>query len=326
MSARIAVLGGGAWGTALAVLLSSAGHRVGWWVRRPEQAQQLLAMRENREYLPGVALPGSLQPTADGAVAMDGVDWALVAIPSRALAETLTGLPRAPAYISATKGLAYLEGLETMSTRIARVTGVKAVGALSGPNLAEEVARFLPAAAVVATDQPALALQVQQALSGPSFRVYTSPDRLGVELGGALKNVMALAAGISDGLRLGDNCRATLITRGLREMVRLGVALGAQVETFYGMSGLGDLVATCTSLHSRNRAAGEQLARGVDLATLEARKQVAEGLYTVRAMHTWAQQMGQDLPLTEAVYRVVYGGSSPAQELGRLMGREARAE
>ncbi|MER3444748.1 MAG: NAD(P)H-dependent glycerol-3-phosphate dehydrogenase [Meiothermus sp.] len=324
---KITVIGAGAWGTAVALLAAQKGLEVALWARRPEQAEALRAMRENREYLPGVALPANLRPTSSADEALEGTALAVVAVPSRALAQTLAPMPKAPAYLSLTKGLAYTaHGLTRMSQVIAEATGVERVAALSGPNLAEEIARFQPAASVVAAAEPGLAQQVQQLLGGPSFRVYTSRDLVGVELGGALKNVIALAAGMVDGLRLGDNAKASLMTRALREIVRFGVAQGAHSETFYGLSGLGDLIATCTSLHSRNRGAGEKIARGATLEELEASKQVVEGVYTVKALHAWGQESGAELPITEAVYRVVYQGERPLEVLSALMGREAKPE
>lgn len=324
---KVAVIGAGAWGTAIALLMAQKGLEVALWARRREQAEAMLAMRENREYLPGIALPANLQPTSSAAEALEGAALAVVAVPSRVLAQTLAPMPRAPAYLSLTKGLAYTDdGLTRMSQVIAAVTRVERVAALSGPNLAEEIARFQPAASVVAASDAELARWVQKLLTGPSFRVYTSNDIVGVELGGALKNVIALAAGMVDGLRLGDNAKASLMTRALREIVRFGVAQGAQSETFYGLSGLGDLIATCTSLHSRNRGAGEKIARGTTLRELEAGKQVVEGIYTVKALHEWGQRSGVEMPITEAVWRVVYQGERPLEVLSVLMGREAKPE
>lgn len=323
----IAVLGAGSWGTALALLASSKGVPVYLWARRAEHALAMQLERQNREYLPGVAFPDSLYPTADPEEALHKAQFAVVAVPSKALRETLAQLPRASAYVSVTKGLQFTDQhLLRMSQVIEAVTGVSQVAVLSGPNLAEEIARFLPAAAVVAAQDPALAQQVQRVFSGKSFRVYTSTDRVGVELGGALKNVIALAAGMVDGLRLGDNAKAALITRGLREITRFGVAQGAQETTFMGLSGLGDLIATASSPHSRNRTAGEQIVKGLTLAQLEAQKTVVEGIYTVKALHAWDRATGVDLPITEAVYRVIYQGANPLQELSRLMTREAKPE
>ncbi|MFD3006511.1 NAD(P)H-dependent glycerol-3-phosphate dehydrogenase [Thermus tengchongensis] len=321
---KVAILGAGAWGTALGVLLASRGVPTALLARRKEQAEALRAMRENRDYLPGVALPAYLYPTADPEEALMGAELAVVALPSKALEETLKVLPLAPWYLSATKGLFFREGgLWTASQVIAALTG-RPVAALSGPNHAEEVARFLPTASVVAGPLE-LAKRVQELFSGPTFRVYTSSDLRGVELGGALKNVLALAAGMVDGLRLGDNAKAALLTRGLREMVRFGTALGGEEATFYGLSGLGDLLATAYSLHSRNRGAGERLVRGEALERLEDRG-VVEGLYAVKALMAWKEKAGVELPIAEAVYRVAYEGLDPLKALSALMAREPKPE
>lgn len=323
----IAVLGAGSWGTALALLAASKGIPAYLWARRPEHALAMQLERQNHEYLPGVRFPEALYPTTDAEEALHQAQFAIVAIPSKALRETLGGLPKAKAYVSVIKGLHFSDHhLLRMSQVIEEVTGVSQIAVLSGPNLAEEIARFLPAAAVVAAPDPALAHQVQQVFSGESFRVYTSTDRVGVELGGALKNVIVLAAGMVDGLGLGNNAKAALITRGLREIVRFGVTQGAQEATFMGLSGLGDLIATANSPYSRNRTAGEQVVQGLTLAQLEAQKTVVEGIYTVKALHAWNRASGADLPITEAVYRVIYEGASPLQELSRLMTREAKPE
>jgi len=323
----IAVLGAGAWGTALALLASSKGIPVYLWARRPEHARAMQLERQNSEYLPGARFPEQLHPTADAEEALQQAQFAVVAVPSKALRETLGRLPKARAYVSVVKGLHFADHhLLRMSQVIEQVVGSSPIAVLSGPNLAEEIAQFLPAAAVVAARDPALAQQVQQVFSGKSFRVYTSTDVVGVELGGALKNVIALAAGMVDGLKLGDNAKASLITRGLREIIKFGVAQGAQEATFIGLSGLGDLIATASSPYSRNRTAGEQIVQGQTLAQLEAQKGVVEGIYTVKALHAWDQATGADLPITEAVYRVIYQGADPMQELSRLMTREAKPE
>ncbi|MGC8967782.1 MAG: NAD(P)H-dependent glycerol-3-phosphate dehydrogenase [Thermus sp.] len=320
---RVAVLGAGAWGTALAVLLASKGVPTALWARRREQAEAMRAHRENKDHLPGVALPAYLYPTSDPEEALEGVELAVVAVPSRALRETLASLPLAPWYVSATKGLYYEEGVQTPAEVVEALTGRPAV-VLSGPNHAEEVARFLPTASVAAGPED-LARWVQALFSGPTFRVYTSRDRRGVELGGAVKNVLALAAGMVDGLRLGDNAKAALLTRGLREMVRFGTALGGEETTFYGLAGLGDLLATAYSLHSRNRGAGERLVRGEARERLEDRG-VVEGLYAVQAMVAWGKEAGVELPIAEAVYQVAYGGLDPLAALKALMAREPKEE
>ncbi|MDM7324453.1 MAG: NAD(P)H-dependent glycerol-3-phosphate dehydrogenase [Thermus sp.] len=321
---KVAVLGAGAWGTALGVLLASKGVPTALWARRKELAEDLRARRENKDYLPGVALPAYLYPTADPEEALEGAELAVVALPSKALEETLRAFPLAPRYLSATKGLFFQEGeLHTPSEVVEGLAG-RPVAVLSGPNHAEEVARFLPTASVAAGPLE-LAKWVQELFSGPTFRVYTSRDRRGVELGGALKNILALAAGMVDGLRLGDNAKAALLTRGLREMVRFGTALGGEEATFYGLSGLGDLLATAYSLHSRNRGAGERLVRGEALERLEDRG-VVEGLYAVKALMAWREKEGLELPIAEAVYGVAYGGLDPLKALSSLMAREPKAE
>ncbi|MEZ0347924.1 MAG: NAD(P)H-dependent glycerol-3-phosphate dehydrogenase [Thermus sp.] len=320
---KVAILGAGAWGTALGVLLASKGIPTALLCRRKEHAEALRAHRENKEYLPGVALPAYLYPTHDPEEALSGAEFAVVALPSKAL-DTLRDLPQAPWYLSATKGLFFREGaLLTPSQVVAALTG-RPVATLSGPNHAEEVARFLPTASVAAGPE-ALARRAQEVFHSPTFRVYTSADLRGVELGGGLKNVLALAAGMVDGLRLGDNAKAALLTRGLKEMVRFGTAQGGEEATFYGLAGLGDLLATAYSLHSRNRGAGERLVRGEALERLEDRG-VVEGLYAVKALMAWRREAEVELPIAEAVYRVAYEGLDPLKALQELMGREPKAE
>ena len=319
---KVVIVGAGGWGTALSVVLGARGVPVALLARRPEHAEELADTRENRRYLPGVSLPPYVRPTADPEAAFRGAEIAVVALPSRALPEALTGLPKAPVYVSATKGLWLRDGaLRRPSEVIAEATGSPQVVALSGPNHAEEVGRLLPAAAVAASPDPELARRVQAVFTGPVFRVYTRSDQKGVELAGALKNVVALAAGMVDGLALGDNAKAALLTRGLAEIARFGVAQGAERETFYGLAGLGDLVATATSRHSRNRWAGERIVRGEDL---EGR--TVEGLPTVRAVHGWARERGVDLPIVRAVFRIAFEGADPADVLTELMQREPKEE
>ncbi|GEM88912.1 NAD(P)H-dependent glycerol-3-phosphate dehydrogenase [Oceanithermus desulfurans] len=324
---NVAVLGAGGWGTALAVLLARSGHRVALWSRRCELAEALLATRENAAYLPGVRLPEGVRPVCTAERAVEGAAFVLVAVPTKGVRTVLAGMPPVEAYVSAVKGVRFAEGrLLRISQIMRRAAPAARVAVLSGPNLALEVARGLPAAAVVASEDAELAARVQRALGGPTFRVYTSPDVAGVELGGALKNVMALAAGMADGLELGDNAKAALLTRGLREMVRFGTAHGGAVETFYGLSGLGDLMATAMSPLSRNRSAGERIARGATLADLETGRQVVEGVHTTAALHEWAARSGEELPITEAVWRVVYRGDDPRRVLEELMRREPKPE
>lgn len=315
----VLILGAGGWGTALAAMLGAHGREVTLWARRPEFARELGQSRENATYLPGVTLPESVRVTAD-LEAHIAFDWALLTVPSAGVTDLLDSLPRTLGVVLAAKGLA------ANGRRLSRAAvdlGFSRVAVLSGPNHAEEVGRSLPAASVVASADEGFALTVQSALLTPSLRVYTSSDVAGVELGGVLKNVMALAAGMVDGLALGDNAKASLMTRGLREMERYAVAQGAQPETIYGLSGLGDLMATAFSRHSRNRAAGERVARGESAAQGAG---VVEGLRTGALLAGWAEASGFDLPIVRAVDAVVSGQLSPAQGLAELMGREARPE
>ncbi|UQN07255.1 NAD(P)H-dependent glycerol-3-phosphate dehydrogenase [Deinococcus sp. QL22] len=316
----LTVLGAGGWGTALAVNGARAEQPVTLWARRPDFAARLAEVRENREYLPGSLLPESVRLTSDLAEAVAGAEWALVVVPSVGVPDLLADLPRTLGVVLCAKGLAPDGG---RLTDLARKLGFARVAVLSGPNHAEEVGRGLPAATVVASTDEPLALAAQMALMTPSLRVYTSTDEVGVELGGVLKNVIALAAGLGDGLQLGDNAKATLITRGLREMGRYLLSQGAQEETVYGLSGLGDLVATATSAHSRNRAAGEAMARG---QTPAQGGKVVEGLRTAGLLDAWATAHGHDLPIVRAVARVASGEWTPVVGLRHLMERDAKAE
>lgn len=317
---RVPVIGAGGWGTALSVAAARAGRDVTLWARRPDFAARLAEVRENREYLPGVLLPESVSVTADLAAAVAGADFALLVVPSIGIPELLAELPRSLGVVLCAKGLAPDGG---RLSDLAGELGFERVAVLSGPNHAEEVGRGLPAATVVASSNGALADAVQDALMSPSMRVYTSSDTVGVELGGVLKNVIALAAGLGDGLRLGDNAKATLITRGLREMNRYLSALGAQEDTVYGLSGLGDLVATATSPHSRNRAAGEAIARGENP---QQGGKVVEGLRTAGLLDAWASAHGHDLPIVRAVAKVCAGEWTLQRGVSELMEREAKAE
>ncbi|OLV20303.1 NAD(P)H-dependent glycerol-3-phosphate dehydrogenase [Deinococcus marmoris] len=314
------VLGAGGWGTALAVGAARNGRDVTLWARRPELVAELEQMRVNADYLPGVTLPDTIHLTSDLEEAVGGADFALIVVPSVGVPPLLEHLPRGLGVVLCAKGLAPDGGQLTV---LARQMGFARVAVLSGPNLASEIGRGLPAATVVASADAELALAVQSALVSPALRVYTSSDEVGVELGGVLKNVMALAAGLVDGLELGDNARAALITRGLREMRRYLLALGAQEDTVYGLSGLGDLFATATSPLSRNRAAGEAMARGHSPSQ---GGQVVEGLRTAGLLDAWATAHGHDLPIVRAVARVASGSWTLDVGIAGLMERDAKAE
>ncbi|GGJ41092.1 NAD(P)H-dependent glycerol-3-phosphate dehydrogenase [Deinococcus roseus] len=318
--AKIAVLGAGGWGTALASMLHQHARSVALWARRPEFTQELLERRENRDYLPGVPLPDDLPITSDLQQALDHVSLALIVVPSVGVQELLEQLPRATPIVLCAKGLG--AGGERLSL-MARNMGFQMVGVLSGPNHAEEVSRGLPAATVVASEDEDFALLAQSFLMTPSFRVYTSTDLVGVELGGVLKNVIAVAAGMVDGLKLGDNAKSALMTRALREMQRYLQAQGAEEDTVFGLSGLGDLIATCTSQHSRNRAAGEKLALGQD--PRQGGKAI-EGIRSTYLLHEWAQTHQADLPIVEVVYSILENRITFMQGVSILMGRKARSE
>ena len=292
------------------------------WARRAELAAQLAQTRQT-PYVPGLNLSERLSFTADMNI-VGNAEAVFVAIPSRHLRDVLAVLPPVCALVSGTKGLE--PGTLKRPTEVmAEFQPGAALAALSGPNLVGELARGLPSSATVASSSVALAQNVQGWLNQQGFRVYTSADLVGLELGGALKNVIALAAGMCDGLGLGDNAKAALVTRGLAEIVRLGVRLGGETKTFYGLSGLGDLMATCSSGGSRNHQAGVRFARGETLKDLEAAHLTAEGIPTVRAVVAYAREGGLELPISEAVYSVV-AGKAPEQAIRELMARDAKAE
>jgi glycerol-3-phosphate dehydrogenase (NAD(P)+) len=333
MSTAIAVLGDGAWGTAIALLLAQdPDHDVRLWSARPENGRLLQQRRENVHLLPGVPIPAAVRLTLDVAEAVAGASLWVSAIPTVYLRATLGQVRNQstpgpiPPVVSLSKGLEV--GTFRRPTEVlAEVLGATRTAVLSGPSHAEEVSRGLPTSVVVASADAALAGQIQTVFSTDRFRVYAGDDPLGVELGGALKNVIGLAAGISDGLGLGDNAQAALLTRGLAEMTRLGVALGAKAETFAGLAGLGDLITTCVSRHGRNHQVGMRLAGGEKLADILAgMAKVAEGVYTTRAVHERAVALGVEMPITAEVYRVLYEGKGPRPAVNDLMLRAPRWE
>ncbi len=328
----IAVVGATGWGTTLAIVAARCGHVVRLLVRTQAEAQGLTAAGENRALLPGAAFPPGMALEADPARALGGAHLIIVAVPSRSLRENarrLRGhLPAGALVLSATKGLEQetcLRSTEVLAQELPDAQG--RLAALSGPNLSKEIAAGQPAATVIAARELAHAQTAQQLLSSPSLRVYTSTDLAGVELAGALKNIIALGAGISDGLGYGDNAKAALMTRGLAEITRLGVALGAHPLTFAGLAGLGDLVATCSSPLSRNRTVGVALAQGRPLQeVLAGMRQVAEGVPTTAAARTLAQRHKIEMPIVEALYRVLFEGLSPRRAAEELLAREPAHE
>ncbi len=327
----VAVLGAGSWGTALAVQFARSGRPTRLWGRDREQLAVMARQRRNERYLPSGAFPESLVVEPDLADALRGARDLLIAVPSHAFRSTLTELRPVLAEETqlawATKGFELPTGL--LPHQVAReVLGPKrAVAVLSGPTFAREVGAGLPTAMVIASPDAAFANALAQDLSSANFRVYTSTDIVGVEVGGAVKNVLAVGAGLSDGLGLGANARVALITRGLAEMMRLGVALGAQRETFMGLAGLGDLVLTCTDDQSRNRRFGLQVAGGRSPGeALEAIGQVVEGYPAARALRDVAARAGVEMPLCESVYRVLYEGVPAREAVRGLMSRPIKPE
>lgn len=331
MPTHFAVLGDGAWGTAIAVLLAqNVEHRVNLWSARSANARLLRERRENVTFLPGVPIPPSIELTENLDQAAARADLWISAIPTVYLRATLAPvaavLRRTCPMLSLSKGLEN-ETFRRPSEILCEILGERPVAALSGPSHAEEVSRGLPTSVVVASADLGLARWIQECFGTERFRVYTSLDLVGVELGGALKNVIGIAAGISDGLNFGDNTKAALLTRGVAEMARFGVALGAEHETFFGLAGIGDLITTCISRHGRNRAVGERLGRGEKLADiLASMKMVAEGVYTARSVHQRAERMGIDMPITREIYRVLYENKDPRRAVSDLMLRSPKSE
>lgn len=329
----IAVLNAGGWGTALGVLLARGGHRVRLWARRPELAAAIAGAGENAVYLPGVQLPERVMVTAVLDAAVDGCEVAVLApisVGMRALVTQLAPILADDALVvHGTKGLE-LPTLLRMSQVVEAQLGPGhqgRVAALSGPTHAEEVGRGIPTGAVVAAADRVVARALQAVFNGPSFRVYTNRDVIGVELCASLKNVVALAAGMSDGIGGGDNAKAALLTRSLAEMSRLVVAAGGHSETVAGLAGIGDLVATCTSRHSRNRRAGERIGQGQSLdAVLRDSRQVVEGVPATRAALALAERWDVQMPIVEQVHAVLFEGRGPLQALEALMARDPTGE
>lgn len=329
---RIAVVGAGSWGTTVAVLAARSTPTL-LWAREPGLADEMNETRENRQYLPGLILPEGLTTTADLAAVVDGSSAVVMAVPSHGFREIYSRiagrLDDDVPVLSLTKGIEQ-DTLATMTEVVAETSPHKdrsLVGVMTGPNLASEVAAGQPTATVIAMADQATARRLQDVFMGPTFRVYTHDDVVGCELGGALKNVMAIAAGMSDGLGFGDNTRATLITRALAELTRLGVALGGRPATFAGLAGMGDLIATCISTASRNHQVGVGLASGKSLTEVVTEmRMVAEGVKTTRAVLDLAKRNEIEMPIARHVGHVLYDGLDPKEAVLRLMTREAKQE
>ena len=332
MKGEWAVLGAGSWGTALACLLATRGFSVRLWARRQELAEDMGISRENVHYLPGIHLPERVLPTADLDLALEGRPHVVVAVPSQYLRavsrRALSGMSPGTLVLTASKGIEVLTLMrmsEVLSEELQGLAG--GVAALSGPNFAQEVARGVPTATVVASPDPQVARTFQIALMAPHFRVYTNTDMVGVEIGGALKNIYAIGAGLIDGMGLGHNTRAAFMTRALSELVRLGVALGARPSTFSGLSGIGDLILTATGNLSRNRQCGMELGKGRRLKDiLENSCMVVEGVETTKAAVALARRHGVEMPIVQGVHAILFQDANPASVLRDLMTRGPKDE
>ena len=333
MGRSIGVIGAGGWGTALSKLLCEKGLEVTLWCHGDRSYQEILEKRENRSYLPGIALPASLNVTRSIQEAALAKELVICALPSHRVREVMQGaashVAREAILLCGTKGIEE-ETLLTMGEVLSEIFGeskTERLSFLSGPTFATEVAQGLPTAVTVATLTESVGRQVQETLSTQSFRVYTSKDVVGVQMGGVVKNVIAIAAGISDGLALGYNARAALITRGLAEMTRLAVKMGGDPLTLSGLPGLGDLIVTCTGELSRNHKVGIQIAQGKKLNEILSEMQmVAEGLRNARSVYLRAKQLGVEMPIVEQMYRVLYEGKKPLEAVAQLMQRSLKAE
>jgi len=329
---KIAVLGAGNWGTTISLLLNSKGHRVNLWEFNETLALEMIHKRENKTYLKGYPIPEDIFISSSLSEVIDCAEIVVFVVPSSVMRETARSLEKCgvlaedTVLVSLSKGLEY-ETLKTMTEIISEEKKGHQVVALSGPCIASEVARGMPTTIVSASDDTDAAHRIQDMFITPKFRIYTSDDPLGVQLGGALKNIIAIAAGICDGLGFGTNAKSALITRGIVEITRFSVLLGAKPETFNGLSGIGDLITTCMSTHSRNRRVGEELARGQTLEKiLKKMIMVAEGVPTTRAVFEYSRKNKVDMPITEQVYSVLFENIPPEKSVSELMNRDRKPE
>ncbi len=327
---KIAVIGDGGWGTANARLLAEYGHDVTLWGAFPDYIEEMKRTRRNEKFLAGVELPANLKLTADRAEAVAGAEVVVLAPPSKYFTSVVSGfkglVTSEMLVVSITKGLCERTN-RRMTDLGAEILGTGPLVALAGPTHAEEVARGIPTAIVAACADEAKARRVQEIWSGPRFRVYTSADPIGVEIGGAVKNVLAIAVGCSDGMGYGDNTRAALITRGLVEMKRFVLAYGGAPETLSGLAGIGDLIVTCTSVHSRNHAVGARLGKGEKIESiLGSMEMVAEGVWNAKVVHEIAERLGVEMPICDLVYALCYKGFDAKEACAAMMGRSLKAE
>ncbi len=327
---KIAVIGDGGWGTANALLLCGYGHDVTVWGAFPDYIEEMKKTRRNDKFLKGVVLPESLKLTADREEAVKGAEVVVLAPPSKYFSSVVGGfkglITSDMLVVSITKGLCEKTN-RRMTDLGAEILGTGPIVALAGPTHAEEVGRGIPTAIVAACEDTEKAKRVQEIWSGPLFRVYTSPDPVGVEIGGAVKNVIAIAVGCSDGMGFGDNTRAALITRGLAEMRRFVLAYGGKAETLSGLAGTGDLIVTCTSSHSRNHSVGERLGRGEKISDiLDSMQMVAEGVWNSKVVHDLARKLGVEMPICDLVYALCYENFDARKAVEAMMTRELKSE
>jgi glycerol-3-phosphate dehydrogenase (NAD(P)+) len=327
---RVAVLGGGGMGTAMAMVMARSGADARLWVREPDRARAMAESRRNERHLPDVDIPVAIRITGDPAEALEGADVIVAAIPTSYLRATLAPLASfapadAPA-LSVVKGIEF--GTFARPTQIiAEALGPRETAVLTGPSHAEELARGLPATLVAAGPSPSLCETVQAAFSHPTFRIYRNADAIGAELAGALKNILGIAAGVCDGLEIGDNAKAALLTRGLVEIARMGVKLGGRLETFHGLAGVGDVVTTCFSPFGRNRELGRRIGRGETLPDILAdMANVSEGVPTIRSVHALAEKLDVEMPITDELYQVLFDGKPPRAAVFDLMTRAPKDE
>lgn len=330
MKSKIAVIGSGGWGTAIAVLLVKRGFDVSLWSYMKEESDNLRKFKENKPFLPGIALPEEIDFTSDLEEAVKGAEIIFMVTPSSATKSTAKKLSpfvkEGTIIVNASKGLTE-DTLERLSVAIKKEIPQAEICVMSGPSHAEEVARDLPTTNVVASENIKICEKIQDILMCDTFRVYTCTDVVGVEFGGALKNVIALCAGVSDGLNLGDNAKAALMTRGMAEIARLGASEGADIKTFSGLSGMGDLIVTCTSMHSRNRRAGILIGQGMSAKdAIKEVKMVVEGIVTANAAYRLAKKNGVEMPITQAAYSVLFEGKSAKDAVKALMNRDKKHE
>lgn len=327
---KIGVLGGGSWGSALAILLSNKGHDVEMWMRNKNQIREIKETRHNKRYLPDALFPPNLKVRGDIEKTVLNKDIILISVPTHGVREVLNSIKsyikKDQIIVNVSKGIEN-ETLLRISQIVAEIIPNNKYAVLSGPSHAEEVSKGIATTVVSASDNKKIAEYIQDIFITPTFRVYTNPDVIGVELGGALKNIIALGAGIADGLKFGDNSKAALMTRGIFEMSKLGVAMGARAETFSGLSGIGDLIVTCTSMHSRNRRAGILIGEGYEVE--EAIKKVGmvvEGMKTTKSAYKLGEKYNIDMPITAELYDVLYNGADVEYSVSNLMLREKKHE